>query len=96
MGWFGHPIFPHGGGRPPQLSHGGWFGHPLGQTRAGHNPPDPRNPNRPAPNRLDLGGFCASFRGFELKIKKPGRVGSGLGFKKKIYAGTRPAPNLPT
>jgi hypothetical protein len=29
------PHFPHGGGRPPQLIHGGGFGHPQGSVGGG-------------------------------------------------------------
>jgi hypothetical protein len=64
-------------------------------SRGGQNPPDPTNPSRPAPSRPDPGGFYAFFRGFGLKITKPGRGGSGLGYNKISWSGTRPAPNIP-
>jgi hypothetical protein len=58
--------------------------------RGGQNPPDPTNPSRPDPD-----GFCAFFLGYGLKFPKSARIGSGLGFNKKIYADTRCAPFLP-
>ena len=56
--------------------------------RDGQNPFDSPRPN--------LGGFCAYFSEFGLKFPKLVRVRSGLGFTEYFYAGTRPAPFLPT
>jgi hypothetical protein len=46
MGCFAHPIFPHGGGRPSQLSHGAT---PKGQKKKKNwaTPKDPQGPATP-------------------------------------------------